>query len=177
MQVIKIVRIPMFLFAFQACLDSGDPVTSAHEQDERIEVHGCRPGLLQVGEECVDPRGGGPGGGGGSGGERDPRGPGGGGGGGGGGCMGAGCGGEQATRWTCDARCNVEEDEPGASCPNRVTGRGTGTSSRQACLAAQRDANSKVPRGCHKRHCHCDCSKGRDTASYDDDFITASTHE
>jgi len=75
--------------------------------------------------------------------------------------------------WTCDASCNVQQIDPGAQCPNRVTGRGSGTSSRAACTAAEKDANSKVPRGCYKRHCHCDCTKGSATATYDDDFMMA----
>jgi hypothetical protein len=63
-----------------ACLDQ--PTISEQQQDERIEVHGCRPGLVQIGDECIDPAPGGGGAGGGSGGEREPRGPGTGGGGG-----------------------------------------------------------------------------------------------
>jgi hypothetical protein len=157
-----------------ACVDSEDPALTEQQQAETIEVHGCQPGYIEIGEgrnkTCVEPWWGEGGGGGGGpvGGEREPSGGGGGGG-----------GGDRApaSKWTCDASCNVQEDEPGATCPDRVTGRGTGPSSRQACLAAQRDANSKVPRGCHKRHCHCDCFKGREIASYDDDFITAITHE
>jgi hypothetical protein len=84
-QVMKILRIPMLIVSLTACLEPTDPATTEQEQNEIIEVHGCRPGWLQVGEECVDPRGGGPGGGGPTGGEREPRGPGTGGGGGGGG--------------------------------------------------------------------------------------------
>jgi hypothetical protein len=84
-QIVKIIRFPMMMVALGACLDSGEPATSDMQQGEIIEVHGCRPGLLQIGEECIDPRGGGPGGGGPTGGEREPRGPGTGGGGGGGG--------------------------------------------------------------------------------------------
>jgi hypothetical protein len=72
--------------------------------------------------------------------------------------------------WTCDASCNVQKIDPNASCPDRVTGMGSASTSRAACTAAERDANSKVPRGCYKRHCHCDCRKGSMTTTYDDDF-------
>lgn len=82
-----------------------------------------------------------------------------------------------AAKWTCDASCNVQQIDPGAQCPARVTGRGTGTSSRAACTAAERDANSKVPNGCYKQHCHCACTKGNQTASYDDNFMMTITHE
>ena len=78
---------------------------------------------------------------------------------------------EPVARWTCDASCNVQQIDPNKQCPDRVTGRGTGTSSRAACGAAERDANTKVPTGCYKRHCHCDCYKGNETAMYDDDFM------
>lgn len=80
-------------------------------------------------------------------------------------------------QWTCDASCNVQQIDPNATCPERVTGRGSDTTSRAACSAAERDANTKVPRGCYKRHCHCDCYKGSLTATYDDDFSIAITHE
>jgi hypothetical protein len=43
--------------------------------------------------------------------------------------------------------------------------------SRAACTAAEKDANSKVPVGCYKRHCHCDCTKGNETATYEDDSM------
>jgi len=34
-----------------ACVDAGDPEVSARQQDERIEVNGCSPGFLELGEE------------------------------------------------------------------------------------------------------------------------------
>jgi hypothetical protein len=64
-------------------------------------------------------------------------------------------------RWGCDdVRCNVypdpQADPPNTSCPERVIGTSRGHSSfAAACLAAQQNANSKVPRGCIKRHCNC----------------------
>jgi hypothetical protein len=110
-QLIKIIRIPMLLVALGACMDPADPATTEQEQDETIEVHGCRPGYIDVGEGddmvCIDPSTWLPGAPplpppGEHGGPRlpppDER----------GGCMGAGCGGgDQATKWTCDARCNL----------------------------------------------------------------------
>ena len=84
MQRMKIIRIYIALGFLSACAMSENPTTSEQEQAEILEVHGCRPGLLQVGDECVDPRGGGGGGPGPTGGERGPTDGGGGGGGGGG---------------------------------------------------------------------------------------------
>jgi hypothetical protein len=59
--------------------------------------------------------------------------------------------------WTCDAKCNVYPVEDGAKCPDRVLGTGSGASVDTACDAAKEDANSKVPAGCNKRHCHGPC--------------------
>ena len=83
-------------------------------------------------------------------------------------------------KWKCDATCNLMQINPGADCSGpdgdgRVRGTGQGTSSRAACSAAERDANSKVPAGCYKRHCHCDCNKGNEHTTYDDDFMTTIT--
>jgi len=33
-----------------ACVDAGDPEVGARQQDERIEVNGCSPGFLELGE-------------------------------------------------------------------------------------------------------------------------------
>jgi len=63
-------------------------------------------------------------------------------------------------KWICDVSCNVQPTEPGARCPDRVTGKGIGTSSDSACKAAKNDADSKLPRKCYKRHCNCRCTKG-----------------
>lgn len=64
-------------------------------------------------------------------------------------------------RWGCDdVRCNVYSDPqanpPNPNCPDRVVGASRGWPDfASACLAAQRDANNQVPRGCVKRHCNC----------------------
>jgi len=64
-------------------------------------------------------------------------------------------------RWGCDdVRCNVypdpQADPPNKNCPARVIGASRGHPSYyEACLAAEKDANRKVPRGCIKRHCNC----------------------
>jgi hypothetical protein len=64
-------------------------------------------------------------------------------------------------RWGCDdVRCNVYPDlsqhPPRTDCPKRVIGRSRGYPDyNSACLAAQRNANAQVPRGCIKRHCNC----------------------
>jgi hypothetical protein len=60
-------------------------------------------------------------------------------------------------RWGCDdVRCNVYPVEKGAKCPDRVIGSSRNHPSfAAACLAAQRNANAQVPRGCNKRHCNC----------------------
>jgi hypothetical protein len=84
-------------------------------------------------------------------------------------------------KWTCDATCNLMQTNPGNDCSGpdgdgRVRGTGTASSSRAACTAAEKDANSKVPAGCYKRHCHCDCTKGSDHTTYDDDFMMAIIH-
>jgi hypothetical protein len=45
---------------------------------------------------------------------------------------------------------------PKKDCPPRVIGASRGYPDfASACLAAQQDANRKVPRGCIKRHCNC----------------------
>ena len=56
--------------------------------------------------------------------------------------------------YSCAVVCNVQQIDPCATCPDRVTGMGTGRTKDAACKAAQKDANSRVPRGCYKRHCH-----------------------
>ena len=56
--------------------------------------------------------------------------------------------------YTCEVRCNVQQIDKCAVCPDRVTGVGVSNTRPGACVAAQKDANSKVPRGCYKRHCH-----------------------
>jgi hypothetical protein len=175
----KAMMTAALLITLHACTDSDDPAEPQQaelQQAEIIEVHGCSPGWIDDGYRCIDPwhgGGWGPGPGDVGGPERVP----GGGRGGGGGADGGGDP-APASKWTCDASCNVQQAKPGARCPDRVTGRGTGTSSESACAAAKQDANSKVPTGCYKRHCHCSCTKGNETViDDDDDPILTVTHE
>jgi RHS repeat-associated protein len=59
---------------------------------------------------------------------------------------------------TCIASCNVQQIDPAAQCPDRVTGGPASSKSEYlACRAAKKDADKNVPRGCYKRHCQCDC--------------------
>lgn len=55
--------------------------------------------------------------------------------------------------WKCEATCNMD------SLGQRITGFGQGSSEHAACRAAQKDANSRVPRGSYKRHCDCKCKR------------------
>ena len=72
------------LLAIGACVAADDPEVGTRRQDERIDVHGCRPGTIEVGEGAdftckEDPwpwPGGWPTGPGDVGGERSPGGPG-----------------------------------------------------------------------------------------------------
>jgi len=69
-----------------------------------------------------------------------------------------------AKKWGCeDVRCNVQPARKGATCPDRVIGNSAYIYSNfdDACEAAKKDANSKVPEGCYKRHCDCEtkCSQ------------------
>jgi hypothetical protein len=59
--------------------------------------------------------------------------------------------------WTCKVSCNVDIIKEGAKCPATVPGAGSGASVKAACTAAKADANSKIPDGCKKRHCHGQC--------------------
>ncbi len=60
---------------------------------------------------------------------------------------------EVSRQWRCTAKCNVD------ALGTTVSGSGTGNTEASACVAAQRDANSKVPLGAYKRHCKCQCSR------------------
>jgi hypothetical protein len=82
--------------------------------------------------------------------------------------------GHKTARWICDVTCNVQPTERGARCPDRVTGKGIGTSSDSACRAAKNDANTKPPRKCYKRHCNCRCTKATETH---DHVNTPSSHD
>ncbi|OGX05564.1 MAG: hypothetical protein A3G87_00340 [Omnitrophica bacterium RIFCSPLOWO2_12_FULL_50_11] len=64
-----------------------------------------------------------------------------------------------ARKWTCEARCNVHQLNRSAKCPDRVFGTGYGKTREDAWQAAVNNANSQVPRGCQKKHCHGPCSK------------------
>ncbi len=57
--------------------------------------------------------------------------------------------------WTCDAQCNVQQIKPGAPCPDRVNGTGTGPNQEEACRTAKRAATQATPPGCYPRHCRC----------------------
>jgi hypothetical protein len=54
-------------------------------------------------------------------------------------------------QWQCTANCNMD------ALGTTVSGTGQGSNRNSACIAAKRDANSKVPAGAYKRHCKCDC--------------------
>jgi RHS repeat-associated protein len=59
---------------------------------------------------------------------------------------------------TCTASCNVQQIDPNAVCPDRVTGGPASSKSEYlACRAAKRQATQSTPRGCYPRHCQCDC--------------------
>lgn len=63
-------------------------------------------------------------------------------------------------RWTCEARCNVQQIDRNAVCPDRVSGSAGGPSQAEACRAAKRVATQSTPPGCYPRHCQCTwCSK------------------
>ncbi|MFC7418678.1 RHS repeat domain-containing protein [Iodobacter arcticus] len=55
---------------------------------------------------------------------------------------------------TCEVVCNVQQIDVKAICPDRMYGSATAKTKPDACVAAQKDANSRIPRGCYKRHCH-----------------------
>lgn len=58
-------------------------------------------------------------------------------------------------KWTCTASCNVQQIDPNACCPPRVSGIGYGSNQNEACRNAKRDATTSTPRGCYGRHCQC----------------------
>lgn len=59
--------------------------------------------------------------------------------------------------WNCSASCNVQQIDRNASCEDRVTGEGSGSSEALACANAKRAAVSSASRGCYARHCQCRC--------------------
>ncbi len=62
-------------------------------------------------------------------------------------------------RWMCAGSCNVQKIKKDACCPDRVSGVGYGSNEEEASKNMQRDANSKVPQGCYKRHCYPICAR------------------
>jgi uncharacterized protein RhaS with RHS repeats len=61
--------------------------------------------------------------------------------------------------WMCAGSCNVQKIKPDACCPDRVEGVGYGATRHEASTNMQKDANSKVPPGCYKRHCNPQCCR------------------
>ena len=63
-----------------------------------------------------------------------------------------------ARKYGCtNLQCNVQQIKKDVECPKRVRGDSAYIYSNydDACKAAQKNANSKVPKGCYKRHCDC----------------------
>jgi len=58
-------------------------------------------------------------------------------------------------RWTCNAKCHVNNFSDDPTAPKFCYGQGSGSSETQACQAAKDDAQSKSPRGTYTRHCKC----------------------
>jgi len=58
-------------------------------------------------------------------------------------------------RWTCTARCHVNNfsDVPGV--PDFITGTGSGPTKSMACQEAMDNAVASAPRGTTARHCRC----------------------
>jgi RHS repeat-associated core domain len=65
---------------------------------------------------------------------------------------------KDSPKWTCEARCNVQQIGRNP-CPPRAYGTGMGSSENEACLNAKRAAANSTPQGCYARHCRCICSK------------------
>ncbi|MBZ5679177.1 MAG: RHS repeat-associated core domain-containing protein [Acidobacteriia bacterium] len=62
-------------------------------------------------------------------------------------------------RWHCTAKCPIKNFSFLPNIPDYVFGEGWGNSKGDAELAAEKDANTKVPRGTHKQHCTFKCEK------------------
>lgn len=71
---------------------------------------------------------------------------------------GDGCSAEKK-RYHCTAKCHINSFSDVRGAPDFVTGEGWGNSIAEAQLAAEKDANSRVPRGTYKRHCSFKCEQ------------------
>jgi len=62
-------------------------------------------------------------------------------------------------KWYCVAKCHINNFSNLPNIPDFVTGEGWGNSKGDAELAAEKDANTRVPRGTYKRHCSFKCEQ------------------
>ena len=62
-------------------------------------------------------------------------------------------------KWHCTAKCHINNFSNIPNAPAFVTGEGYGNSIGEAQLAAEKDANTRVPRGTYKRHCSFKCEQ------------------
>jgi len=62
-------------------------------------------------------------------------------------------------KWHCTAKCHINNFSNLPNVPGFVTGEGWGNSAGDAQLAAEKNANTKVPRGTYKRHCSFKCDQ------------------
>ena len=62
-------------------------------------------------------------------------------------------------KWHCTAKCHINNFGNIPNAPAFVTGEGYGNSIGEAQLAAEKDANTRVPRGTYKRHCSFKCEQ------------------
>lgn len=58
-------------------------------------------------------------------------------------------------KWTCIARCNIQNFSDVPNAPLRVEASGSGTTEAAACDAAVAAAQQLSPPGTYTRHCHC----------------------
>jgi RHS repeat-associated protein len=71
---------------------------------------------------------------------------------------GDGCG-QKKGKYHCTAKCHINNFSNLPNIPDFVTGEGWGNSIGEEQLAAEKDANTKVPRGTYKRHCGFKCEQ------------------
>jgi RHS repeat-associated protein len=62
-------------------------------------------------------------------------------------------------KWHCTAKCHINNFSDQPNVPAFVTGDGWGNSIGEAQLAAEKDANTRVPKGTYKRHCSFKCEQ------------------